>query len=65
MKTFLAKILAVKNPFVIGTTSLGSIEVAEIIPQEGLKLILQAVIAVATLVKFFKERKKQKENDQN
>jgi hypothetical protein len=53
----ISKILAIKNPFVIGSVSAGGVELAEAIPHEALKLVLQVVIAVATLVKFFKERK--------
>ena len=59
MKIF-EKIKGINNPFVIGTGSFTGVEVADLIPQEGLKLVCQVVIAVATLIKFFKERKKAK-----
>jgi hypothetical protein len=59
-----AKIAEIKNPLVIGGGSLGGIEVAEMIPQEGVKLILQAVVAVATLIKFFKQRRDAKKQQQ-
>jgi len=54
----ISKILAIKNPLIIGSTSMAGVEVADAIPQEALKLVCQIVIAVATLVKFFKDRKK-------
>jgi len=60
----ISKILAIKNPFIIGSVSAGGVELAEAIPHEALKLVLQVVIAVATLVKFFKERKKDPTNEQ-
>jgi NADH dehydrogenase FAD-containing subunit len=53
-----AKIAAVNNPLVIGGGGVAGIEVAEAIPHEAIKLVCQVVIAVATLVKFFKDRKK-------
>jgi hypothetical protein len=36
------------------------VEVAEAIPNEAIKLVCQVVIAVAALVRFFKDRKKEK-----
>lgn len=49
------------NPLVIGTAGTAGVEVAEAIPHEAFKLVCQVVIAVAALVKFFKDRKKDKQ----
>ena len=51
---------AINNPLVIGTAGTAGVEIAEAIPNEALKLVCQVVIAVAALVRFFKDRKKDK-----
>ena len=53
----IGKIL-LSNPLVIGTAGTAGVEVAETIPNEAIKLVCQVVIAVAALVRFFKDRKK-------
>jgi hypothetical protein len=56
----IGKILSLNNPLVIGTAGTAGVEVAEVIPNEAIKLVCQVVIAVAALVRFFKDRKKDK-----
>lgn len=65
VQTLAHKFAQIKNPFIIGGGSTVGVEVAEVIPQEAIKLTLQVVIAVATLVKFFKERRQAKKDAAN
>lgn len=65
MKTLLAKLASINNPLVIGGGSVGAIETTEFIPHEAIKLTFQVVIAVATLIKFFKDRKEKKNAEKN
>lgn len=64
MKTILAKLATINNPLVIGGGGVAGIETAELIPQEAIKLTCQVIIAVAALIKFFKDRKNAKKNEQ-